>query len=87
LAGPWSVEAGTPAAAPPALADEWIPLRDEASGTPNSQEYLSLLARSGRIEALKRGRVWFTTRSALAKYRKLVEQSRSWLSHGRGLLL
>lgn len=40
-----------------------------------SQEYLSLLARTGRIEASKRGRVWFTTRTALEEYRKSVEDS------------
>jgi hypothetical protein len=67
------LEACTPATAPPRLEDEWISLRDAADGTPYSQEYLSLLARSGRIEAVKRGRVWFTTRTAVEEYRKSVE--------------
>jgi hypothetical protein len=35
----------------------WISLAKAAEGTPNSQEYLSLLARKGRLEAIKRGRV------------------------------
>lgn len=34
-------------------------------GTPYSQEYLSLLARTGRLEALKRGRNWYTMPSAI----------------------
>jgi Fic family protein len=52
--------------------DEWIPLREAAQGTPYSQEYLSLLARKGRLEAIKRGRVWMTTRRAVAAYRQSV---------------
>ena len=66
------LEAGMPAAVPPAPADEWIPLREAASGTPYSQEYLSLLARTGKIDAVKRDRAWYTTRSALEAYRKSV---------------
>jgi Fic family protein len=64
------LEACTPVMTPPGPEDEWIPLREAAEGTPYSQEYLSLLARSGKIEALKRGRVWYTTRGAVAAYRK-----------------
>ena len=57
-------------AAPPAAEDTWIPLRQAARGTPYSQEYLSLLARTGRLEAIKRGRVWYTTPRALEVYRR-----------------
>jgi Fic family protein len=54
----------------PAPEDEqWIPLREAAEGTPYSAEYLSLLARTGRLEALKRGRNWLTTRAAVEHYR------------------
>lgn len=35
---------------------------------PYGQEYLSLLARRGRIDAYKEGRVWYTTKSAVADY-------------------
>jgi hypothetical protein len=49
-----------------------MPLREAAQGTPYSQEYLSLLARRGRLEAMKRGRVWYTTRRAVADYRRSV---------------
>lgn len=62
------LEACTPVSAPPALAMEWIPLREAAQETPYSQEYLSLLARTGRLEAIKRGRNWYTTRQAIAAY-------------------
>lgn len=48
--------------------EEWIPLRDACMGTPYSQEYISLLARLGRIEATKMGRNWYTTRQAIKTY-------------------
>lgn len=66
------LEACTPAITAPGPEDKWIPLREAAEGTPYSQEYLSLLARTGRIEAGKRGRVWYTTRKAVEDYRKSV---------------
>jgi Fic family protein len=64
------LEASIPEIIPPRHENEWIPLRKAAEGTPYSQEYLSLLARSGRIEAIKRGKVWYTTRMAIVNYRK-----------------
>lgn len=67
------LDATTPRATPPAADDAWIPLREAAEGTPYSQEYLSLLARTGRIEAVKRGRVWCTSRRVVAAYRASVE--------------
>lgn len=66
------LEACTPQIGPPASEDVWIPLREAAQGTPYSQEYLSLLARNGRLEAIKRGRIWYTTRRAVAAYRQSV---------------
>ena len=66
------LEACTPSSAPLPPEDEWIPLRLAAEGTPYSQEYLSLLARKGRLEAIKRGRVWHTTRKALEAYLQSV---------------
>ncbi|MEP7136933.1 MAG: Fic family protein [Chloroflexota bacterium] len=47
---------------------EWISLAIAAQGTPYSQEYLSLLARMGRIDAVKHGRNWLTTREAVQNY-------------------
>ena len=67
------LEASMPVTAPPRPEYEWIPLGKAAEETPYSQEYLSLLARSGRIEAVKRGRVWFTTRKAVEEYRESLE--------------
>jgi Fic family protein len=64
----------TPQERPAAPEDEWIPLREAARGTPYSQEYLSLLARKGRLEAVKRGRMWVTTRRAVAAYRQSVRE-------------
>jgi Fic family protein len=62
------LQACTPRIVPPSPHDEWLPLRQAAEGTSYSQEYLSLLARKGRLEAIKRGRVWYTTRRAVADY-------------------
>ena len=58
---------------PPSRDDEWIRLAEATEGTPYSQEYLSLLARKGRLEAIKRGRIWYTTRRAVAIYQQSVE--------------
>ena len=48
--------------------DKWILLSDLASQTDYSQEYLSLLARRGRIEAVKKGRNWYSNLEAVKKY-------------------
>ena len=67
------LEAGTPQIEAPVAEDEWLLLRDAAIGTPYSQDYLSLLARKGRLDAQKRGRNWVTTRRAIEDYRLSVE--------------
>jgi glycerophosphoryl diester phosphodiesterase len=56
--------------------ESWMKLDVVAQDTPYSQEYLSLLARSRRLEAVKRGRTWFTTRRAVAAYRQSVAKTR-----------
>lgn len=66
------LEACTPQTAPTPPEDDWLPLQEAAAGTPYSQEYLSLLARKGRLEAVKRGRNWYTTRRAVERYRQSV---------------
>lgn len=66
------LEACTPQTAPPATKDEWIPLREAAELAPYSQDYLSLLARTGKLEAMKRGRNWVTTQRALKTYLRSV---------------
>jgi len=67
------LEACTPQAKRPSANDQWILLSQAAEGTPYSQEYLSLLARQGRIEAIKRGRNWYTTRKAVKEYQDSVK--------------
>lgn len=69
------LEACRPALAAPGPEEEWISLQEAAEGTPYSQEYLSLLARTGKLDAAKQGRVWTTTRKAVEAYRKTTGKS------------
>lgn len=46
-----------------------LTLAEASKGTPYSAKYLNLLARTGKIEAWKRGRIWCTTRRAIERYR------------------
>jgi Fic family protein len=71
------LEACTLQREPPAVEEEWLPLRDVAPDTPYSQEYLSLLARKGRLEAIKRGRIWYTTRRAVQAYQESVQSHKT----------
>ncbi|MBM3303518.1 MAG: Fic family protein [Candidatus Aenigmarchaeota archaeon] len=50
--------------------EDFISLAQAAKGTPYSQEYLSLMARKGMIEAVKIGRNWFIKKAALDRYLK-----------------
>lgn len=45
-------------------------------GVPYGQEYVSLLARRGRIDAYKENGVWYTSREAIAEYRTKRERKR-----------
>ena len=49
-----------------------VPLSKLALGSPYSQEYLSLRARQGVLEAAKIGHTWFSSRHALAQYLESV---------------
>ena len=49
-------------------ADELVPLKELATSTPYSQEYLSLRARQGALDAAKIGGVWHSSRRAVARY-------------------
>lgn len=53
-------------------AEKYITLSEAAKNTPYSQEYLSLLARKGRLEALKHKRNWLTTKKAVRSYLESV---------------
>jgi Fic family protein len=50
--------------------DKWQLLSKLAPKTPYSQEYLSLLARRGRIEAVKKQRNWYSNLKSIKKYIK-----------------
>lgn len=49
---------------------KYLPIREIYKETPYSQEYLSLLARRGKLEAVKYGRNWHTSKDAVKKYVK-----------------
>ena len=52
--------------------EDYVPTGEVASepDVPYDQEYISLLARRGRIDAYKEGRIWYTTKSAIKKYQE-----------------
>lgn len=66
------LDACTPRTEEPPKDEKWMSLREAASQSEYSQEYLSLLARTGRLDAMKRGRNWVTTLSAIKAYRESV---------------
>ncbi|MFY9457970.1 MAG: hypothetical protein WAP23_03555, partial [Candidatus Spechtbacterales bacterium] len=47
---------------------DYKPLSEVSAYTPYSQEYLSLLARKGKIEAQKIGEVWYARRDVVERY-------------------
>lgn len=49
-------------------ADELLPLKELAKETSYSQEYLSLRARQGALDAVKIGKLWYSSKNALKKY-------------------
>ena len=51
--------------------DEYVPLSELAKKYPYSQEYLSLLARQGKIDAHKKARNWLATRASIDEYIEL----------------
>lgn len=51
-------------------AGKLLTLAETSRGTPYSPKYLNLLARTGKIDASKKGRIWYTTKEALEGYRK-----------------
>lgn len=48
--------------------DELLPLKELAMGTPYSQEYLSLRARQGLLDAVKIGKTWHSSKRAVKQY-------------------
>jgi len=49
--------------------DQLMTLAHASRGTRYSPKYLNLLARTGRLSAFKRGRIWYTTADAVRDYR------------------
>jgi hypothetical protein len=51
-------------------AEEYMPISDIVAedALPYGQEYISLLARQGKIDAYKEGRDWLTTKAAVKEY-------------------
>ncbi len=47
---------------------QWLSMSEASQFTPYSAEYLSLLARKGKLPAKKIGKTWFTTRASLDEY-------------------
>lgn len=56
-----------------------ISIVEVAKSTPYSAEYLSLLARKGRIPAIKLTRDWLTTHQAVSLYVKKQKQKHAQL--------
>jgi Fic family protein len=50
--------------------DELMPLKELAKSSPYSQEYLSLRARQGHLDAVKIGKAWHSSKRALEEYIK-----------------
>lgn len=68
------LSAAQPASTPEqAEQGKFIPLSEAARLTPYSPKYLNLLARTGRLDALKLGRNWVTTKKALEDYLSSVK--------------
>jgi len=49
----------------------------EEEQMPYGQEYISLLARQGKIDAYKEGRIWFTHKEAITQYMDLRKRKRN----------
>jgi len=54
--------------------EDYISLAEAAKDSDYSQEYLSLLARKGRIDAVKLGRNWFVKRASIENYKKTKDK-------------
>jgi len=59
---------------------EYQPLRELAEASEYPLEYLSWLARQGRLDAVKRNGRWYSTREAIAQYKAQAEEGK----HKRG---
>jgi len=53
-------------------ADHLVPLMELSRGSPYSQEYLSLRARQGRLDAVKNEDIWYSSKRALKDYQGTI---------------
>ncbi len=60
----------------PKLQTKFVRLSSASKGTPYSSKYLNLLARQGKLEAHKEGRIWKTTTEAIQNYVNNRERKR-----------
>lgn len=58
------------ACGPNSVDEDYAPLSQLVKGTPYTQEYLSLLARQGKIDAFKMSRNWHSSKQAIETYMK-----------------
>ena len=65
------------------MSAKYLSLADAARMSPYTQEYLSLRARQGKLQALKLGRNWVTTEDWLNNYLEQVRQSEAELKQVR----
>ncbi|MBK6821882.1 MAG: Fic family protein [Saprospiraceae bacterium] len=65
-------------------ADEYVPIADlvEDAVLPYGQEYISLLARKGKIDSYKEGRIWYTRPAAIKEYIDNRKRERKLLLSG-----
>ncbi|MBI4174063.1 MAG: Fic family protein [Candidatus Aenigmarchaeota archaeon] len=56
---------------------EYISIKEAAKGTAYTQEYLSLLARKGRLDAIKLGRNWVVAKKTVENYIKSVKEKKA----------
>ena len=56
--------------------EKFISLKELSGGTKYSSKYLNLLARTGKLEAHKEGRIWFSSRESLGRYLEGRERKR-----------
>lgn len=54
----------------------WVPLSSLSKKSRFSEKYLNLLARSGKLEAHKQGRIWLSSEAAIEAYLKARERQR-----------
>jgi len=55
--------------------EKWVLLSELAPQSPYSAEYLGLLARRGRLEAVKKRRNWYSNLKAINDYRKSLKEN------------